>query len=150
MSKSAYFRHVFANNFFWCIFNKLYQRIRNILKYIRNAWCLTGTVKFSAMPRSCPNSLFGTFISGCYCWLALWGNGNTWVLSKRRIVSVCRWTYGGQRRYFSSRFVPGIELAPRRCNQAIPICQACLNIHYVWYPKFILYLRSNSSHFLTW
>ncbi len=32
MSKSensAYFRHVFANNFFACIFAKLFQRIRN-------------------------------------------------------------------------------------------------------------------------
>jgi hypothetical protein len=28
--------------------------------------------------------------------------------------------FGRQRRYFSSRFVPGIELAPRRYNQAIP------------------------------
>ncbi len=27
--KSAFFRHVFANNFFWYIFSKLFQRIRN-------------------------------------------------------------------------------------------------------------------------
>ncbi len=26
--KSAYFRHVFSNNFFWCIFSNLFQRIR--------------------------------------------------------------------------------------------------------------------------
>jgi hypothetical protein len=32
MSKSinsAYFRHVFANNFFWCIFSKNFHRIHN-------------------------------------------------------------------------------------------------------------------------
>ncbi len=40
--------------------------------------------------------------------------------------------FGGQRRYFSSRFVPGIELTPRRYNQAIPICHACLNIQNVF------------------
>ncbi len=27
--KSAYFRHFFADNFFWFIFSKLFQRIRN-------------------------------------------------------------------------------------------------------------------------
>jgi hypothetical protein len=27
--KSAFFRHVFANNFFWHIFSKLFQRIPN-------------------------------------------------------------------------------------------------------------------------
>ncbi len=27
--KSAYFRHIFANNFFVCIFSNLFQRIRN-------------------------------------------------------------------------------------------------------------------------
>jgi hypothetical protein len=27
--KSAYFRHIFAIYFFWCIFSKLFQRIRN-------------------------------------------------------------------------------------------------------------------------
>jgi hypothetical protein len=27
--ESAYFRHVFANNFFWCNFLKLFQRIQN-------------------------------------------------------------------------------------------------------------------------
>ncbi len=32
--------------------------------------------------------------------------------------------FGWQRQYFSSRFVPGIELAPRRYNQAIPFCHA--------------------------
>jgi hypothetical protein len=35
--KSAYFRHVFANNFFWCIFSKLFRRIRNqrdILRFL--------------------------------------------------------------------------------------------------------------------
>jgi hypothetical protein len=30
--KSAYFRHVFANNFFWCIFWKLFQQIQNQCK----------------------------------------------------------------------------------------------------------------------
>jgi hypothetical protein len=33
--KSAYFRHVFANNFFWCIFSKLFQRIRNQREILR-------------------------------------------------------------------------------------------------------------------
>jgi hypothetical protein len=32
--KSAYFRHVFANNFFWCIFSKLFQPIRNQLEIL--------------------------------------------------------------------------------------------------------------------
>jgi hypothetical protein len=27
--KSAFFRHVFADNFFWYIFSQLFQRIRN-------------------------------------------------------------------------------------------------------------------------
>ncbi len=39
--------------------------------------------------------------------------------------------FGVQRRYFSSRFVPGVELAPRRYNPAIPFCHASLNIHEV-------------------
>ncbi len=33
--KSAYFRHFFANNFFWCIFSKLFQRIRNQREILR-------------------------------------------------------------------------------------------------------------------
>ncbi len=33
--KSAYFRHVFANNFFWCIFSNLFQRIRNQREILR-------------------------------------------------------------------------------------------------------------------
>jgi hypothetical protein len=33
--KSAFFRHVFANNFFWCIFSKLFQRIRNQREILR-------------------------------------------------------------------------------------------------------------------
>jgi hypothetical protein len=32
--KSAYFRHVFGNNFFWCIFSTLFQRIRNQRKIL--------------------------------------------------------------------------------------------------------------------
>jgi hypothetical protein len=35
--KSAFFRHVFANNFFWYIFSKLFQRIRiqrEILRFL--------------------------------------------------------------------------------------------------------------------
>ncbi len=38
MSKSensAYFRHVFANNFFVCIFSKLLQRIQNQREILR-------------------------------------------------------------------------------------------------------------------
>jgi hypothetical protein len=33
--KSAFFRHVFANNFFVCIFSKLFQRIRNKREILR-------------------------------------------------------------------------------------------------------------------
>jgi hypothetical protein len=33
--KSAYFRHVFANNFFWCVFSKLFQRIPNQREILR-------------------------------------------------------------------------------------------------------------------
>jgi hypothetical protein len=33
--KSAFFRHVFANNFFWYIFSKLFQRIRNQREILR-------------------------------------------------------------------------------------------------------------------
>ncbi len=33
--KSAYFRHVFDNNFFWCIFSNLFQRIRNQREILR-------------------------------------------------------------------------------------------------------------------
>jgi hypothetical protein len=33
--KSAYFRHIFANNFFWCIFSKLFQQIRNQREILR-------------------------------------------------------------------------------------------------------------------
>jgi hypothetical protein len=33
--KSAFFRHVFANNFFWCIFSKLFQQIRNQRRILR-------------------------------------------------------------------------------------------------------------------
>jgi hypothetical protein len=33
--KSAFFRHVFANNFFWCIFSKLFQRIQNQREILR-------------------------------------------------------------------------------------------------------------------
>ncbi len=33
--KSAYFRHVFANNFFLSIFSKLFQRIRNQREILR-------------------------------------------------------------------------------------------------------------------
>jgi hypothetical protein len=33
--KSAFFRHVFANNFFWCIFSKLFQGIRNQREILR-------------------------------------------------------------------------------------------------------------------
>jgi hypothetical protein len=33
--KSAYFRHVFANNFFLCIFSKLFQRIQNQREILR-------------------------------------------------------------------------------------------------------------------
>jgi hypothetical protein len=33
--KSAYFRHVFANNFFWCVFSKLFQRIQNQREILR-------------------------------------------------------------------------------------------------------------------
>ncbi len=33
--KSAFFRHIFANNFFWCIFSKLFQRIRNQREILR-------------------------------------------------------------------------------------------------------------------
>ena len=33
--KSAYFRHVFANNFFGCIFSNLFQRIRNQHEILR-------------------------------------------------------------------------------------------------------------------
>jgi hypothetical protein len=33
--KSAYFYHVFANNFFGCIFKKLFQRIRNQREILR-------------------------------------------------------------------------------------------------------------------
>ena len=33
--KSAYFRHVFANNFFWYIFSKLFQRIQNQREILR-------------------------------------------------------------------------------------------------------------------
>ncbi len=39
--KRAYFRHVFANNFFWCIFSNLFQRIRNqreILHFLYPYW----------------------------------------------------------------------------------------------------------------
>jgi len=38
MSKSensAYFHHIFANKFFWCIFSKLFQRIRNQREILR-------------------------------------------------------------------------------------------------------------------
>jgi hypothetical protein len=33
--KSAYFRHVFANIFFWCILSKLFQTIRNQREILR-------------------------------------------------------------------------------------------------------------------
>ncbi len=33
--KSAFFRYVFANNFFWYIFSKLFQRIRNQREILR-------------------------------------------------------------------------------------------------------------------
>jgi hypothetical protein len=33
--KSAYFRHGFANNFFWVHFLKLFQRIRNQREILR-------------------------------------------------------------------------------------------------------------------
>jgi hypothetical protein len=33
--KGAFFRHIFANNFFWCIFSKLCQRIRNHREILR-------------------------------------------------------------------------------------------------------------------
>ncbi len=33
--KSAFFRHFFANNFFWNIFSKLFQRIRNQREILR-------------------------------------------------------------------------------------------------------------------
>jgi hypothetical protein len=33
--KSAFFRHVFANTFFWCNFSKLFQRIRNQREILR-------------------------------------------------------------------------------------------------------------------
>jgi hypothetical protein len=33
--KSAFFRHVFANKFFWYIFSKLFQRIRNQCEILR-------------------------------------------------------------------------------------------------------------------
>ena len=33
--KSAYFRHVFAGNFFWVHFSKLFQRIRNQREILR-------------------------------------------------------------------------------------------------------------------
>ncbi len=33
--KSAFFRHVFANNLFWYIFSKLFQRIRNQREILR-------------------------------------------------------------------------------------------------------------------
>jgi hypothetical protein len=33
--KSAYFRHVFAYNFFLCIFSNLFQRIRNQREILR-------------------------------------------------------------------------------------------------------------------
>jgi hypothetical protein len=33
--KSAFFRHVFANNFFWYIFSKYSQRIRNQREILR-------------------------------------------------------------------------------------------------------------------
>jgi hypothetical protein len=33
--KSAFFCHVFANNFFWYIFSKLFQRIRNQREILR-------------------------------------------------------------------------------------------------------------------
>jgi hypothetical protein len=33
--KSAYFRHVFANNFFWFIFSKPFQQIRNQREILR-------------------------------------------------------------------------------------------------------------------
>jgi hypothetical protein len=33
--KSAYFRHVFANNFVWVHFYKLFQRIRNQREILR-------------------------------------------------------------------------------------------------------------------
>jgi hypothetical protein len=33
--KSAFFRHIFANNFFVCIFSKLFQRIQNQREILR-------------------------------------------------------------------------------------------------------------------
>jgi O-antigen ligase len=33
--KSEYFRHVFAINFFWCIFSNLFQRIQNQREILR-------------------------------------------------------------------------------------------------------------------
>ncbi len=33
--KSAFFRHVFANDFFWYIFSKSFQRIRNQREIMR-------------------------------------------------------------------------------------------------------------------
>ncbi len=33
--KSAYFRHIFANNFFLCIFLNLFQRIQNQREILR-------------------------------------------------------------------------------------------------------------------
>jgi hypothetical protein len=33
--KSAYFRHIFANNFFWVHFSNLFQRIRNQREILR-------------------------------------------------------------------------------------------------------------------
>jgi hypothetical protein len=35
IEKSAFFRHGFANNFFWYIFSKLFQRIRNQREILR-------------------------------------------------------------------------------------------------------------------
>ncbi len=72
----------------------------------------------------------GILLIWCSRWLALWGNGTTRVLSRRRIVSVCSWTYSASKDDISRvGLFTGIELAPRRYNQAIPICHACLNIH---------------------
>ncbi len=36
LTKRAYFRHVFPNNFFWCIFSKLFQRIQNQQEILRS------------------------------------------------------------------------------------------------------------------
>ncbi len=54
--KSAYLRHIFANNFFGCIFSKLFQWIRNqreILRFFITIWIFTKKIFFALISTFC-------------------------------------------------------------------------------------------------